>query len=133
MSRIVARLAWRGTMMWSLLVTTVVPSWYPSEATASLAPVETIVSNSDPSLLRAEDLQKVQRLLENKIVRQRLEDMGLSEEEINARLERVSDLQLHQLAMQIDALMPGGDDGTLTTIVLVLLIVVLILLIAILV
>lgn len=133
MSRIVARLALRGTMMWSLLVTTVVPSWYPSEATASLASVETILSNSDPSLLRAEDLQKVQRLLENKIVRQRLEDMGLSEEEINARLERVSDLQLHQLAMQIDALMPGGDDGTLTTIVLVLLIVVLILLIAILV
>jgi len=92
-----------------------------------------MVSDSAPSLSRAEDLQNVQRLLENKIVRQRLEDMGLSEEEINARLERVSDLQLHQLAMQIDALMPGGDDGTLTTIVLVLLIVVLILLIAILV
>jgi hypothetical protein len=133
MSRIVTRFVLRRMMIWSLLVTTIVPWWLPAEAQASLAPVETTASNSDPSLPRAEDLQKVQRLLENKIVRQRLADMGLSAEEINARLDRVSDLQLHQLAMQIDALMPGGDDGTLTTIALVLLIVVLILLIAILV
>jgi hypothetical protein len=120
-------------IIWWLLVTTSVPWWFLTEAQASLAPVETTASDSDSSLPRAEDLQKVQRLLENKIVRQRLEDMGLNAEEINARLDRVSDVQMHQFAMQIDALMPGGDDGTLTTIALVLLIVVLVLLIAILV
>lgn len=120
-------------MMWWLLVTTIVPWWFPTEAQASLAPVQTTASDSDPSLSRTEDLQKVQRLLENKIVRQRLEDMGLNAEEINTRLDRVSDVQMHQFAMQIDALMPGGDDGTLSTIALVLLIVVLVLLIAILV
>src|SRR5574341_640529 len=123
----------RQMMMWWLLVTAIVPWWFPTEALASLAPAQTTVSDSDRRLPRAEDLQKVQRLLENKIVRQRLQDMGLNAEEITARLDRVSDVQMHQLAVQIDALMPGGDDGTLTTIALVLLIVVLVLLLAILV
>jgi Family of unknown function (DUF6627) len=122
----------RQMMMWWLLVTAIVPWWFPTEALASLAPAQTTASDSDPGLPRAEDLQKVQRLLENKIVRQRLQDMGLNAEEITARLDRVSDIQMHQLAVQIDALMPGGDDGTLTTIALVLLIVVLVLLLAIL-
>lgn len=122
----------RQILMRWLLVTAIVPWWFSSEAHASLVPAETIVSDSAPSLSRAEDRQKVQRLLENKIVRQRLEDLGLNAEEVNARLDRISDVQMHQFAMQIDALMPGGDNGTLSTIALVLLIVVLVLLIAIL-
>jgi len=38
-----------------------------------------------------------------------LEDVGLTADEIQGRLARLSDAQLHQMANQLDALMPGGD------------------------
>lgn len=96
-------------MIWTLVVTTLVMGWFPPEGRAMLAPATTSMTVSDPS--RAEDLQSIQRVLENKIVEQRLEDFGLTPEEINNRLTRLSDAQLHQMAAQIDALMPGGDGG----------------------
>ncbi len=96
-------------MIWTLVVMTLVMGWFPPEGSAMLAPATTSVTVSDPS--RAEDLQRIQRVLENKLVQQRLEDYGLTPEEITARLTRLSDAQLHQMAAQIDALMPGGDAG----------------------
>lgn len=94
-------------VIWMLVVTTLVMEWCPPEARAMLAPATTSAAVSDPS--RIEDLQKIQRVLENKIVQQRLADYGLTPEEIQARLTRLSDAQLHHIAAQIDALMPGGD------------------------
>jgi hypothetical protein len=78
--------------------------WFPPESTAMLAP-------ADFGLNRLEDLQKVQRVLESKMVQQRLEDVGLTADEIQGRLARLSDAQLHRMANQLDALMPGGDGG----------------------
>ena len=81
-------------------------------------------SVSDPN--RVMDLQTVQKILENKIVRQRLEDFGLTSEEINARLTRLSDDQLHQLATQIDAITPGGDGlGIIVALLVIAILVVL--------
>lgn len=96
-------------VIWMLVVTTLVMEWCPPEARAMLAPATTSAAVSDPS--RIEDLQKIQHVLENKIVQQRLADYGLTPEEIQARLTRLSDAQLHHMAVQIDALMPGGDGG----------------------
>jgi hypothetical protein len=73
--------------------------------------------------LRAQDLVKVQKVLETKVVKQRLEDLGLSAEEAQNRLNRLSDAQLHLLASQIDQLFPGGIDHVLGTILTVLLII----------
>ncbi len=72
---------------------------------------------------RIQDLEKVQRVLEHKLIRQRLEDLGLSAEEAHARLDRLSDAQLHQLAMQIESLIPGGLERELGIILTVLLII----------
>jgi uncharacterized protein YjiS (DUF1127 family) len=55
------------------------------------------------------DLQRIQTVLELKVIRQRLEDFGLTPDEINTRLARLSDDQLHQLAMDVDAIIPAGD------------------------
>jgi hypothetical protein len=96
-------------MIWTLVVTTFVIGWFPPEGGAMLAPVTPAGLVSDAS--RTDDLQRVQRALENKLVQQRLADYGLTPEEINARLARLSDAQLHNMAAQIDALMPGGDGG----------------------
>jgi len=124
MRRILLRPVLRQAMIWMLLVTTFGMGWYPSGAKAMLAPAQTTATEeSSSNLNRAQDLEKVQRVLEHKLIRQRLEDLGLSAEEAHARLDRLSDAQLHQLAMQIESLIPGGLERELGIILTVLLII----------
>jgi len=108
-------------MIWTLVVTTFVLGWFPPEGRAMLAPA-TSATVSDPS--RAEDLQSIQRVLENKLVQQRLEDLGLTPEEVNAKLSGLSDAQLHQMASQLDALMPGGELGLIIALLVIAILVV---------
>ncbi len=75
---------------------------------ASFAPSQTMgIERSD----RTADLQKVQSVLETKVVKQRLQDFGFSQGEINARLSQLSDGQLHKLALNLDELKVGKDSG----------------------
>jgi hypothetical protein len=111
-------------IIWTLVVTILPIAWVPQEGMAMLAPATSAqeAAGSD----RAQDLQTVQRVLENKLVQQRLEDFGLTAEEVNAKLNGLSDAQLHQMAAQLDALMPGGQVNLLVTLLLVLVIILLI-------
>ena len=84
--------------------------------------------NSSSSFSRQEDIATIQRALEDKLVRERLKDLGYTEEEIKARLDRLSDAEVHSLASQLDSLMPaGGWEAVLVVILLVAILVVLIL------
>lgn len=83
-------------------------------------------SDSRNGLMRNQDIQTIQKALESKIVKQRLQDLGFSEEEIQERLNQLSDEEVHSLAMQIDSLSQGGLLGV---IIAVLVIVVLVLVI----
>jgi len=75
---------------------------------------------------RAVDLARIQGALESKIVRQRLLDYGLSPEEAMARVSRLSDEQINQLAAHTDSLQAGGDMGSaLVAVVVICLLVVL--------
>jgi len=67
------------------------------------------LSSNQTASLRQEDLTKIQTILESKVIRQRLTDLGLSHEEITSRLAQLSDHELHQVASQIDSLYAGGD------------------------
>jgi hypothetical protein len=58
---------------------------------------------------RAADINKIQKVLETKMVRERLEKLGYAQEEINSRLAQLSDQQIHNLALQIDDIKVGGD------------------------
>jgi hypothetical protein len=60
---------------------------------------------------RSADLKKVQKFLEMKMVRERLKELGLAREEIQSRMNQISDLQLHQLALKLDDLTVAGDGG----------------------
>lgn len=60
---------------------------------------------------RNADLERIQSVLEQKIVRQRLHDLGFTDEEIKTRLSQLSDQQIHNLAQQIDDLRVGKDDA----------------------
>lgn len=57
---------------------------------------------------READLQKIQKLLELKVVQHKLKQLGLTNEEIETRLAQLDDEQIHQIATQIQALEAGG-------------------------
>lgn len=111
MRKMMQTMMFMQVLVWTLVVTTLVTGLCPPDAMAMLAPPSATASESGTGLNRAADLQKVQSVLETKVVRQRLEDYGLTAEEISARVNQLSDAQLHQMASQIDAMIPAGDAG----------------------
>jgi len=77
---------------------------------------------------RATELEKIQGVLEIKMISERLRSLGFTPEEIQKRLGELSDHQIHQLAQQLDDLKVGGDGwGIVVAIILIAAIVVLIL------
>ncbi|WP_029896743.1 PA2779 family protein [Desulfohalovibrio reitneri] len=70
--------------------------------------------------VRADDLATVQQTLENKVVRERLADLGYSPGEVEQRLAALSDRELHTLASQLEALDAGaGAGGVIIAIVII--------------
>lgn len=114
-------------MIYTLMVSTTLVCMAPAGGWAMLAPAAGQSQTDQAAGGRTEDLKKVQTALESKIVRERLKALGLSDQEIESRLSKLSDQQIHQLAKDIDTLAPGGDvGGVLVLVILVLLIVYLI-------
>jgi hypothetical protein len=86
----------------------------PSEG-ITLAPID-----------RPSDLQKIQKVLESKMVRERLQQLGFHEEGVQKRLHQLTDEQIHQLALNLDELNVGGDAEVVIVAFLVAILVVLI-------
>jgi len=83
---------------------------------------------SSSSIVREHDRATVQKALEHKLVKKKLSDLGYTEEEIAARLDQLSDQELHSFASQLDSLNPGGDGlGIIIAILIIVILVVLIL------
>ncbi|MBW2174680.1 MAG: PA2779 family protein, partial [Deltaproteobacteria bacterium] len=59
-------------------------------------------------------------ILETKMIRTRLEQLGFSQDEIQARLTQLNDQQIHQLALNLDKIKVGG--GGLEILIVILLI-----------
>ncbi len=75
---------------------------------AGFSPSEVMVLSAAE---RTADLNKIQNLLETKVVSDRLTQLGFNTEEIQTRLHQLTDQQLHQVALKIDQLKVGGDGG----------------------
>jgi hypothetical protein len=73
---------------------------------AGFAPSEIIAG---AQISRDLDIERIQNVIETKMVRDRLEKLGFTPEEIRSRLDRLDDQQVHQLALQIDEVKAGGD------------------------
>ncbi len=69
---------------------------------------------------KTEDIEKVQKFLEMKIVSQRLKDFGYSEKEIMDRLNNLDAQTLHQIALKIDEMKVAGDAGLAIVLALVI-------------
>ena len=71
---------------------------------------------------RSANLGKIQEILETKMVRERLGQLGFSQDEIQSRLDQLSDQQIHQLALQLDEMEVAGDSAAIIIILLLLVI-----------
>jgi hypothetical protein len=69
---------------------------------------------------RATDLEKIRQVLEIKMIRERLNALGFSHEEIQTKLTQLGDQQVHQLALKLDELNVGGDGAEAVIIILFL-------------
>lgn len=77
--------------------------------------------------VRKADMATIQKTLESTVVKQRLMDYGLSPDDAMARVDKLSDEQVHQFAAQLGSLQAGAHDaGGLVFVLLVAILVVLI-------
>jgi hypothetical protein len=82
---------------------------------------------SQTDLMRDQDMQIIKQALENKVITQRLQDLGFSDQEIQDRMDQLSDQEVHSLATQIDSVSQGGYLGVIIAVLVVVLLVVVIL------
>jgi hypothetical protein len=104
------------------LVVAIVLITTPAQGWAMFIPSQTA------DTARQADMASIQKTLESTIVKQRLMDYGLSSEEAMARINKLSDEQVHQFASQLDSLQAGADDGV-DALVFLLLVAILVILI----
>jgi Family of unknown function (DUF6627) len=69
------------------------------------------ITTGHPMTSRQADLSTIQRMLETNLIRQRLMDYGLSAGDAQTRVKMLSNEQIHQLAMNLNSLQAGADDG----------------------
>src|SRR4051812_6203576 len=94
------------TLCFALILSLIALPIMQSRAEAMLVPLDAVTA---PAADRAADLQTIQSTLESKILRAHLRDLGLTDQEVQTRLARLSDQDIHQMASQIRALRPAGD------------------------
>jgi hypothetical protein len=74
---------------------------------------------------RQQQIDAIQRALENEIVKAKLEAYGLTPDEIQTKLQGLSDEQLHLLAQASDDVLAGGDGEGVIIVLLIIVIVIL--------
>ena len=110
-------------MLGVLIVSTTMLCTLSNSGWAMLAPAQSGAAAAGPRYDRAADIKAVQTVLESKIVRERLKTLGMNDKEIESRLGRLSDQQVHQLAKDVNTLRPGGGIVTLLEIVVLVLLI----------
>lgn len=69
---------------------------------------------------RSSDLEKIRKVLEMKMVRERLKNFGFTPNEIEKKLSQLEDQQIHQIALSLDDLKVGSDGWAWVVVILVL-------------
>jgi hypothetical protein len=83
---------------------------------------------ADHERMQSKDLETIQRALENKLVQEKLGAYGLTQEEIQAKLQSMTDQQRHLLAQASEKILAGGDGiGAVIGILIIVLLVIIIL------
>jgi len=116
----------RPRIIWVVLAIFAIFSAAPPQVQAAL--VASQLSDGQVVSQRSADLDTVRQALEHQLVAQRLADYGFSKEEVQLKLQSMSDAQLHQLASVSDSLAEGADGlGVVVTILVIILLIIVIL------
>jgi len=99
-----------------------------TSARASFVKSRMVSENGDQVTSREIDELKVKRALENKLVKEKLKNSGLTSREVEKKMEKMNDQEIHQIALLSDKL-PTGGDGAVGFVVGVLVITILVLVI----
>lgn len=101
--------------------------WYMVAATFLLAVIPRVEAGFSPSemigqsqLSRSADIEKIRNILETKMIRERLYNLGFSQEEILAKLNQLTDDQIHQVALKLDEVKVGGSTGEVVLIIILI-------------
>lgn len=99
-----------GYLVVAMFVMGIIPRVY-----AGLSPSEAI---SILSFDRSSDLDKIRKVLETKMIAERLKAFGFTPDEIEKRLSQLSNEQIHQLALHLDEIKVGGDGWAVVIVLL---------------
>jgi hypothetical protein len=116
----------RKSLAWYLIIAMFVIGVAP-RLEAAFSPSEAI---GFAGSLRSADTEKIRTAIENKLVSQRLQDLGYTTEEIVTKLSELTDEQLHSFAQRLDTLKVGQDAAGVIIFLLVVAVVVLVVLMA---
>ena len=105
-------------VVWYMVLAMLVLGFVP-HVDASFSPSEAANFSSN---LRAGDMEKIRIVLENKLLTQRLQDLGYTSQEVRARLSSLSDSQIHSLAQKLDDVKVGQDSTVVIIVVLLVLV-----------
>ncbi len=105
------RSAIASVMITLLLFLGALPDTWSGMAESSIVGVE--------ASTRAEDMAGIRQTMEMKQVQARLADLGYTGEEVQQRLDRLSDREIHELAMNIDQAQKAGWVGFVLAVIFV--------------
>ena len=102
-------------------------TWYMATVMVLMGITPRVDAAFSPSeglaLLQSEphsDLQKIQKVLESKMIRERLKALGFTQDEIQTRVSELNEKQIHQLALKLDEMNVGGDGAEIVIIALLI-------------
>lgn len=111
-----------------IIMSSFVPaSLISKSAEAAIVNSKILSSRTSSAESREVSLTKIRKMLENKLVAEKLRSHGLSPDEVNAKLDKMGDAQIHQLAALSDKITAGGDGGVAIAIVALVIVVIFIL------
>ncbi|HEY4708357.1 MAG TPA: PA2779 family protein [Thermodesulfobacteriota bacterium] len=99
----------------------------PTRSMALVVDTDAVVAASAEHSREA-DIARIQRVLESKLVSDRLGQTGLTPDEIQGKIKNLSDEEVHSFASQLDSLYPGGDALGLVIAILIIVILVMVVL-----
>ena len=114
----------KNGLIFYLVLCSLLLGFFTSDSMAILIPSVLPGAQGSSVTHRQSELERIQVLLESKLISQRLSDLGLTADEIQARLAQLTDDQIHQIAQRLDSLLIGGEWGIIIALLVVAILVV---------
>lgn len=97
------------TVMVLIMVTFLPASVISTSSNASISKSRLFTENGETLNSRKIDEIRIKKALEHKLVKERLSDSGLSDENVIRKMEKMTDEEVHQLASLSEKLPAGGN------------------------